>query len=105
MDANNHGIPRPRKTLTELLPVTFPIELSAVFSCTAACLEANRSGSEVPSATNKMAFTLALRPIRQPKMEARSATTAVRSPIIISAAQKATQPPAMWGGGTKAKRI
>ena len=31
MDAMIQGIPSPRKTFTELLPVTLPMELSAVF--------------------------------------------------------------------------
>ena len=48
-------MPRPMKTLTELLPVTFPIALSAVFSETAAILLANVSGKEVPRATNVIA--------------------------------------------------
>ena len=55
MAAMIHGIPRPIKTLTELLPVTLPIELSAVFSLTAAILLAKVSGREVPRATNVMA--------------------------------------------------
>ena len=38
--------PRPMKTLTELLPVTLPIELSVYFSCTAAWWEANRSSKQ-----------------------------------------------------------
>ena len=49
------GRPSPRKTLTELLPVTFPMELSAVFSLTAAIFPAKVSGREVPSATKVMA--------------------------------------------------
>ena len=57
MAAIVHGIPIPMNTLTELLPVTFPIALSAVFSFTAAALEANVSGREVPRATNVMAVT------------------------------------------------
>ena len=55
MAAINHGKPRPRKTLTELLPVTFPIALSACFSWMAAAFEANVSGNEVPNATNVIA--------------------------------------------------
>ncbi len=46
-----HGKPKPRKTLTELLPVTLPIALSAVFSFLAAIALANVSGSDVPRAT------------------------------------------------------
>lgn len=53
--AMSHGNPRPRNTLTELLPVTFPMALSAYFSCTAAVLEAKVSGREVPRATKVMA--------------------------------------------------
>ena len=55
MEAIIHGIPRPMKTLTELLPVTFPIALSAVFSVVAAILLAKVSGREVPRATNVIA--------------------------------------------------
>ena len=55
MDAMIQGSPSPRKTLTELLPVTFPMELSAVFSLTAAILLAKVSGREVPRATKVMA--------------------------------------------------
>ena len=55
MAAMIHGIPRPIKTLTELLPVTFPMELSAVFSEVAAILLAKVSGREVPRATKVMA--------------------------------------------------
>ena len=84
--------------------MTFPIELSAVFSWHAACLEAKRSGTEVPRATKVMAVTLSLSPTRQPKMEARSPTIAVRTVISASAEMKASQPPQIWAGGTKAKR-
>ena len=55
MLAISHGKPRPRKTLTELLPVTFPIALSAYFSFIAAARLAKRSGRDVPSATKVMA--------------------------------------------------
>lgn len=51
----SQGSPKPRNTLTELLPVTLPMALSAYFSCTAADLEANVSGSDVPRATNVIA--------------------------------------------------
>ena len=51
----SHGSPSPRKTLTELEPVTFPIALSACLSPTAAALDANVSGREVPRATKVMA--------------------------------------------------
>ena len=45
------GIPRPRKTFTELLPVILPMAASAVSSLVAATLLANVSGNEVPRAT------------------------------------------------------
>ena len=93
MDANTQGRPRPRKTLTELLPVTFPIELSAVFSMAAACFDANRSGRLVPSATNVMAVTSGLRPARHPKIEAMSPTRSVSTPIMASAQTNESQPP------------
>ena len=51
-----HGRPRPKKTLTLLLPVTLPTALSACFSATAAALDANVSGKEVPKATNVIAI-------------------------------------------------
>lgn len=52
------GIPRPKKTLTELLPVTLPIALSAVFSFLAAMRLANVSGKLVPKATNLNYFQI-----------------------------------------------
>ena len=55
MDAISQGRPSPRNTLTELLPVIFPIALSAFFSPTAAALEAKVSGKDVPRATNVIA--------------------------------------------------
>ena len=48
MAASVHGRPKPKNTLTELLPVTLPTELSAVASICAACLLANKSGRLVP---------------------------------------------------------
>ena len=55
MLAISQGKPRPRKTLTELLPVTFPMALSAYFSFIAAARLAKRSGRDVPSATKVIA--------------------------------------------------
>jgi hypothetical protein len=55
MAAISHGSPSPRNIFTELLPVTFPTALSAVFSLIAATLLAKRSGSEVPIETKVMA--------------------------------------------------
>ena len=105
MVATIQDMPRPRKTFTELLPVTLPMELSAVFSWVAACLDANRSGTEVPSATKVMAVTLSSTPTRQPKMVAKSPITAVRMVMKPRAIQKASQPPKMDGGATQANRI
>ena len=81
----SQGSPMPRKTLTELLPVTLPIELSAVFSWAAACLLANKSGTLVPTATKVIAVTVSGNPTRHPKIEARSPMIAVRNPIILKA--------------------
>ena len=50
-------------------------------------------GSEVPNATNEMAVMLSLRPMVQPKCEAKSPITAVRIPIMIIETQKQAQPP------------
>jgi len=102
MAAMSHGRPRPRNTLTELDPVTLPMELSAVSSIVAACLLANRSGRLVPSATNVIDVTLSLRPTRQPKIDARSLTTAVNRPIRASDTTNDSQPLRYDGGGTNA---
>ena len=105
MDAISQGSPKPRNTFTELLPVTLPIELSAVFSWVAACLLANKSGRLVPRATNVMAVTLSLSPMRHPKSPARSPIIMVTPAIIARARKKASHPPQMEGGGTIAKII
>jgi len=102
MAAMSQGNPRPRNTLTELEPVTLPIELSAVSSIVAACLLANKSGRLVPSATNVMAVTLSLRPTRQPKIAAKSPTMAVSTPIKASETKNDNQPLRNDGGGTNA---
>lgn len=101
----SHGVPSPRNTLTELLPVTLPMDASAYFSETAAVLLANKSGRLVPSATNVKAVTSFFRPIRHPNMVARSPTTAVKRPIIPRATPNVTQPPAHEQGGHIAKII
>lgn len=93
MEAINQGNPSPKNTFTELLPVTLPMELSAVVSLQAACLLANKSGKLVPKATNVIAVTLGLRPERQPAIVARSPTIAVTIAIIKRAAKKASHPP------------
>lgn len=43
MAAMDQATPMPRKTFTALLPVTFPMEASAYWSCVAATLLANVS--------------------------------------------------------------
>ena len=104
IEAISQGIPKPRKTLTELLPVTLPMQLSAYFSFAAAVLLANRSGRLVPRATNVMAVAASSRPTRQPKMEARSPMMAVRPPMKARATKKQIQPPELRneGGGIHA---
>lgn len=104
MLANIQGSPNPRNTLTELLPVTFPIALSAYFSCLAAAMEAKRSGSDVPNATNVMAVTASIRPTRQPKILAKSPIIAVRTPMTPNDTKNVNQPPRKPVGGTAAKR-
>ena len=56
--AITHGRPRPRKTFTQLEPVTFVIDASAVTSLSAALFDAKVSGSEVPRATTVIAVHL-----------------------------------------------
>mmetsp|Transcript_23021 Transcript_23021/g.40514 ORF Transcript_23021/g.40514 Transcript_23021/m.40514 type:complete len:128 (-) Transcript_23021:621-1004(-) len=97
------GKPRPRKTLTELLPVTLPMELSAQSSCRAAVLEANVSGRLVPSATRVIAVISSGIPTQQPSNLAMSPTIAVTHPIIPSAQKKQGQPPPSLAGGVSAK--
>lgn len=55
MVAISQGRPRPKKTFTELLPVMFPIDVSAYCSFNAAVLLAKVSGSDVPIATKVIA--------------------------------------------------
>lgn len=103
MEDTTHGKPRPKNTLTELLPVTFPMELSAFFSCWAACLLANRSGRLVPKATKVMAVTMSFKPIKQPNIPARSPMNVVKMAMKARAMIKANQPFQIEGGGTRAK--
>merc|ERR1712039_309048 len=77
--------PNPRKTFTELLPVTLPIDASAYGSCVAAVFEANVSGSDVPKATKLIAVISSGMSITHPKRPAMSPITAVTSPIIANA--------------------
>eukprot|EP00732_Lithocolla_globosa_P002104 Lithocolla_globosa_v1_NODE_1276_length_2703_cov_31.340883.p2 type:complete len:168 gc:universal NODE_1276_length_2703_cov_31.340883:2575-2072(-) len=84
----NQPIPKPKKTLTELLPVTFPRLLSAVVSITAAVLEAKVSGKEVPKATMVIAVTESFKPTEQPNKAAKSPIKAVIIPIKTRAIKK-----------------
>mmetsp|Transcript_34902 Transcript_34902/g.99636 ORF Transcript_34902/g.99636 Transcript_34902/m.99636 type:complete len:226 (+) Transcript_34902:360-1037(+) len=95
--------PRPRKTLTQLLPVTLPMELSACSSCRAAVLDANVSGKLVPKATSVIAVMLSSMPTVQPSRLAMSLMAAVTTPIMKRAAQKVAHPPNITGGGTSRK--
>lgn len=61
-------------------------------------------GTEVPRATNTTAVTESLRPMVQPKWEARSPVTAVRTPMREMDTKKQAQPFQYSVGGTKAKR-
>jgi hypothetical protein len=70
MEAIIQGMPRPMNTFTELLPVTLPMALSAVFSLAAAALLAKVSGREVPKATKVMAVISSLRPTTTQQMDA-----------------------------------
>jgi len=81
MAAMVHAIPIPRKTLTALEPVTLPTEASAVSSSIAAVLEAKVSGTEVPRATNAIAFTQSFRLIKHPRCPATSPIKAVQAPM------------------------
>mmetsp|Transcript_263 Transcript_263/g.612 ORF Transcript_263/g.612 Transcript_263/m.612 type:complete len:327 (-) Transcript_263:412-1392(-) len=103
MEATDHDNPSPRKTLTELLPVTLPMLLSAMGSWMAAVLEANVSGSDVPSATKVMAQIEGGMPRAQPSRLARSPRRAVQRPIMSREQPKQTLPPQNSVGGTTAK--
>lgn len=61
-------------------------------------------GTEVPRATNTTAVTESLRPTVQPKWEAKSPVTAVRTPMREMDTKKQAQPFQYSVGGTKAKR-
>jgi len=76
-----HGSPRPRKTLTQLDPVTLPTAESAYGDYWAAVLLAKVSGKEVPRATRVIAVTEALRPIAHPRIVATSPTNIVMIPM------------------------
>mmetsp|Transcript_39057 Transcript_39057/g.112208 ORF Transcript_39057/g.112208 Transcript_39057/m.112208 type:complete len:325 (-) Transcript_39057:677-1651(-) len=99
-----HGTPSPRKTLTELLPVTFTIEASAVGSSLAADKEAKRSGIEVPSATKVIAVMMSGTSRTQPKSSARSETHAVSNAMPSNAATKHGHPPPKQTGGQQSEK-
>ena len=88
----SQGSPSPRKTLTELEPVTLPIDESADLSPRAACIEAKVSGSDVPSATKVMAVIVSGRNIWHPICVAKSEMRITWKPIHTSAATKHGQP-------------
>lgn len=93
--------------MTELLPVTLPIELSAYFSFRAAVLLANVSGKLVPRATKVMAVMLSSNDTRQPKIDARSLMRAVSIAMKQRDTTKQIYPPEFrkFGGGTQAKTV
>mmetsp|Transcript_136944 Transcript_136944/g.355606 ORF Transcript_136944/g.355606 Transcript_136944/m.355606 type:complete len:303 (-) Transcript_136944:1255-2163(-) len=97
------GTPRPRKTLTELLPVTFTMDASAVGSSFAAEIEAKRSGIEVPKATKVIAVMISGTSNTQPNNSAKSETPAVNKAMPSSEATKHSQPPPRHVGGKSAK--
>ena len=86
--ATSHGKPNPKKTLTELDPVTLPTAESAYFSAYAAAILAKVSGSEVPKATIVIAVMPASIRRIHPKSVANSATIAVTIPIITKEMKK-----------------
>ena len=65
-----HGRPRPKNTLTELDPVTFPTAESACSDYLHAVILAKVSGSEVPRATKVIAVVAFGIPSTQPTISA-----------------------------------
>merc|ERR1719428_981204 len=104
MEPMTQGRPNPRKTLTELLPVTLPIEASAYGSPMAAALEAKVSGREVPRATKVMAVIESSIPKEQPRSPARSPIMTVTPAIPHRETKKQSQPPQKSVGGINANR-
>lgn len=88
-----HGSPSPKKTLTELDPVTLPIAESAYSEVFAAVIDAKVSGREVPKATNVIAVTDSLIPITQPRAVAISPIRKVTAPMYINDTTKHPYPP------------
>lgn len=87
-----HGSPRPRKTLTELDPVTFPIAESAYYEFWAAVTLAKVSGRDVPTATIVIAVIAGGSPTTHPRSSATSPTIPVMIPISVSATKNAGAP-------------
>ena len=85
-------MPRPRKTLTAFEPVTLPMAASALSSAFKTAIDANVSGSDVPSATKEMAVTESGMPMEHPNKPARSPMKPVTTPIMRSAIIKVAQP-------------
>ena len=99
--AITHGMPRPRNTLTEFEPVTFPMAASAYSEPLAAVILAMVSGKEVPMATTVMAVTDCFSPTTHPNRLANSPTMAVIIPIMVSATKNACHPFHLLLGGTR----
>mmetsp|Transcript_19463 Transcript_19463/g.46025 ORF Transcript_19463/g.46025 Transcript_19463/m.46025 type:complete len:207 (+) Transcript_19463:1131-1751(+) len=99
MAAMDQGRPMPRKTFTELLPVTFTMDASAYRLDIAALLDAKRSGMDVPNATTVMAVMLSSRPVMHPKSSAKSQMAQVKRPIAPMDITKHSHPPQYAVGG------
>lgn len=69
------------------------------------CFYIHLPGSEVPSATKTTAVTESLRPTVQPKCDAKSPITAVKTPMTLIDTMKHAQPFQYPVGGTQANRI
>jgi len=102
--ASVQGKPSPRKTLTELEPVMFPMAESASGDERAAVMDAKVSGSDVPKATRVIPVTDGLRLITHPRTVATWPTIVVTTPISASETMKAAQPPQIGLGGTVAPK-
>mmetsp|Transcript_86633 Transcript_86633/g.279763 ORF Transcript_86633/g.279763 Transcript_86633/m.279763 type:complete len:247 (+) Transcript_86633:507-1247(+) len=98
-DAMDQGTPRPKKTFTELLPVTLTTEASAWASSWADLSEANKSGMDVPMATKVKAVTMSGRLTTQPNNSARSEMPAVMAAMPTKDTKKANHPPKNAVGG------
>jgi len=93
VEANTQGNPRPRNTLTQFEPVTFPIAESAYSLYFAAIILAKVSGKEVPNATIVIPVTELGIVNAHPNNIAISATTNVTKPVNESETMNAGHPP------------